>query len=141
MSCFLPGKRKPLEVLYKKKLFLKISQYSQENNKETPTHVFSREYCKNFKNTYFKGHLQTAASTKTIFTSLGNNNYPDIEWVETEPSQYLLVQRQQGKPSSNVWNLFKVNNKGTKINVFTVINKLFYVFPLSTLNKCPLGRV
>ena len=30
--------------------------------KETPTHMFSSEYCKIFKNTYFEEHLLTAAS-------------------------------------------------------------------------------
>ena len=50
-----------------KKLFLKISQYSQEScrpatfKKQAPTQVFSSEYCRNFKNTYFEEHLLTAA--------------------------------------------------------------------------------
>ena len=30
--------------------------------KETPALVFSCEYCEIFKNTYFEGHLQMAAS-------------------------------------------------------------------------------
>ena len=30
--------------------------------KQTPTQVFSCEYCEIFKSTYFDGHLQTAAS-------------------------------------------------------------------------------
>ena len=30
--------------------------------KETPTQVFSCEYCEMFKNTYFEEHLGTAAS-------------------------------------------------------------------------------
>ena len=42
-----------------KKLFLKISQY------ETPTQVFSCEYCE-IKGTYFKQHLQTAASEESF---------------------------------------------------------------------------
>ena len=33
--------------------------------KETPTQVFSCEYCKIFKNSYFKEHLQTAAPKHT----------------------------------------------------------------------------
>ena len=38
---------------------------------ETPTRVFSCEYCKNFKNTYFEEHLRTTASvTKTLIVSL-----------------------------------------------------------------------
>ena len=36
-----------------KKLFLRISQYSQEN---------TSEYCKIFKNNYFEVHLGTVAS-------------------------------------------------------------------------------
>ena len=32
--------------------------------KETPAQVFSCEYCKIFKNTYFEEHLRTAASIK-----------------------------------------------------------------------------
>ena len=31
-------------------------------NKVLPTQVFSGEYCKIFKNTYFEEHLRTAAS-------------------------------------------------------------------------------
>ena len=48
-----------------KKLFLKISQYSQESCRratlleQTPTQVFSSEYCEIFKNTYFDEHLLT----------------------------------------------------------------------------------
>ena len=40
--------------------------------KETPTQVFSYEYCETFKNTYFGKHLRTAASyflSKTSFYS------------------------------------------------------------------------
>ena len=52
-----------------KKLFLKISESSQENTfvevcfLETPTQVFSCKDCKIFKNTYFEKHLRTVAST------------------------------------------------------------------------------
>ena len=52
----------------RKKLFLKISQYSQESCrlatllKETPIQVFSSEYCEIFKNTYLEEHLLRAAS-------------------------------------------------------------------------------
>ena len=42
----------------------KILQYSQENTcvyeKETPTQMFSCEYCEMFQNTYFKEHVRTA---------------------------------------------------------------------------------
>ena len=50
-----------------KKLFLKISKYSQEKPWaynyfiKTHQHVFSCEYCKIFQNTYFEEHLRTAA--------------------------------------------------------------------------------
>ena len=38
---------------------------------ETPAHVFSCEYCKIFKNTYFEEHLRTTASvTKALIVSL-----------------------------------------------------------------------
>ena len=70
-----------------KKLFLIISQYSQENtcvgvsflincllikglqlySKETPAQVFSWEYCQIFKNNYFEEHLWTAASESFSF--------------------------------------------------------------------------
>ena len=33
--------------------------------KETPTQVFSCEYCKNFKNTYFEKHLQMTTSVNS----------------------------------------------------------------------------
>ena len=59
-----------------KNVFIKISQYSHENTcvgvtlqafriatlLETPTQMFSCEYCKIFKDTYFKEHLRTTAS-------------------------------------------------------------------------------
>ena len=52
-----------------KKLFLKISQYSQEKRpeglqlyfKKVPIKVLSCEYCKSFKNIYFEEHLRMAA--------------------------------------------------------------------------------
>ena len=54
-----------------KKLFLKITQYSQENTcgvffqqKEVATQVFSCEYCKIFKKTYFEDYLRKAASER-----------------------------------------------------------------------------
>ena len=38
---------------------------------DTPTRVFSSEYCKIFKNTYFEEHLRTAASvTKALIVLL-----------------------------------------------------------------------
>ena len=60
--------------------FLKISQYRQENNcleslfntvacrlvEGTPTHMFSCEYCKSFKNSFFHRPHPTAASELSI---------------------------------------------------------------------------
>ena len=73
-----------LEVFCKKKLFLKISQISQENTcvgvsffnnvagpqactfikKRLQHRCFSAKFAKFFKNTYFEGHLQETASIK-----------------------------------------------------------------------------
>ena len=62
-------KKQPLEVFCKKKLFLKISQISQENTcglqlyyNETPTLVFFCEIYEIFQSTYFEEHLWTALS-------------------------------------------------------------------------------
>ena len=41
-----------------KKVFLKISQNSQENKKETLAQVFSCEFCEIFKNAFFIEHLR-----------------------------------------------------------------------------------
>ena len=45
--------------------------------KETPTQVFSCQICKIFKNTYFKKHLQRAASkwSLKIELSFGKTNF------------------------------------------------------------------
>ena len=51
----------------KKKVFLKISQNSQENpcaRVSFLAHVFPCEFCEMFKNTFFTEHLQTTASGK-----------------------------------------------------------------------------
>ena len=37
-------------------------------NKDTPTQLFSYEYCEIFKNIYFEEHLQMAASTVSDMT-------------------------------------------------------------------------
>ena len=73
------AQKQPPELFYKK-LFLKILQYSQENAfvrfsflitlqnkfiKESPTLVFSCEYCEIFKSTTFEKHLPTDASAET----------------------------------------------------------------------------
>ena len=73
-----------LEILYRsshrkcsiKKVFLKISHNSQENNlarvcnfikKEALGQVFSCEFCRIFKNTFFKEHLRATASVYNTF--------------------------------------------------------------------------
>ena len=58
----------PPEVLYKKKVFLKISQNSQENT--CARGGFSCGFCEIFKNTYFEVHLQMATSEITSFPFL-----------------------------------------------------------------------
>ena len=65
-----------------KKVFLKMLENSQGNTcvgvsflpqawnfmkKETPTHVFSCEFCEIFKNTFFSGTLPVAASAVTYY--------------------------------------------------------------------------
>ena len=55
------------KVFCKKKLFLKVSQYSQKSScnfikKKTPAHVLFFEYCEVFRNNYFENYLGTAAS-------------------------------------------------------------------------------
>ena len=65
------------EIFRSALVYLKVSlnkkQNSQENpsavvkvkvcrNKETPTQLFSCEFCKNFKKTFFKEHLRVTAS-------------------------------------------------------------------------------
>ena len=46
-----------------KKLFYKTSlKHATLFKKETPTQIFSYEYCEIFKSTYFDEHLRTAAS-------------------------------------------------------------------------------
>ena len=47
-----------LESLFNKAGGLRCANYQIE----TPTQVFSCDYCKVFKNTYFEEHLQTVAS-------------------------------------------------------------------------------
>ena len=65
--------KQPQEVFYKKKVFLKISQNSQENTcaracnflkKGILAEVFSCEFYEVLNNTYFKEHHCTTASEK-----------------------------------------------------------------------------
>ena len=60
--------KQPPEVFYKKvfsEQFFNFHRKTPEGlqlyQKETPTQVFSCEYCEIFKNTYFGEHLRTAA--------------------------------------------------------------------------------
>ena len=53
-----------------KKLLLKFAQHSQENTcVGAPIQMFSYEFCKIFKNTYFEEHLCTTASVSQIIHS------------------------------------------------------------------------
>ena len=75
--------KQPPEVFCKKKVFLKISQFTGKHLywsflkiklqtwratslKKTPTQVFSCENCKISKDTYIEEHLRTTASWKTV---------------------------------------------------------------------------
>ena len=61
----------------------------------------------------------------------------------TTPSGHLFVQSQQWKYQTNVWNLFKINNEGTRTRsmisfwclYFEQISHIGLVFPLLALNK------
>ena len=78
--------KQPTEVFCEKKVFLKISQYSQENTcarvsfsqnnskrldtlikySDTLAQVFSSEFCEIFKKTFFIEQLQTTASVDIV---------------------------------------------------------------------------
>ena len=52
------------EVFYKKTVLKSFSTFTGKHHhyqKETPTQVFSCEYCEIFRNTYFEEYLRTAA--------------------------------------------------------------------------------
>ena len=55
-------------TIVKDKSFL--LQHDKSFLKRDSTQVFSCEYCKNFKNTYFEEHLGTAASWKRVYKHL-----------------------------------------------------------------------
>ena len=66
-TLFLIKKRRSTDAtggVLNKKLFVKISQFSQGNTclKEPPTQICSYEYCEISKKTYFEEQLRTAAS-------------------------------------------------------------------------------
>ena len=58
-------KKQPPEVFYKKRCSKKFRETPKTIKKETPTQVFSYEFCKSFMNTYVAGHLRMAASDLT----------------------------------------------------------------------------
>ena len=67
-------------MLYRKTL-LSCSSGPQLYLKETPTQVFSCEYCEIFKNTYFGEHLRTPAYLAyRIWTA--NNTFPMIFYLD-----------------------------------------------------------
>ena len=77
--------------LWKKKLFVKTLQYSQENAcvevsatslKKTQTQIFSCEYCEISKSTYFQEHLHAAISE----VSLGSDCLGLSFWAAAFPS-------------------------------------------------------
>ena len=65
----LTGKKPVLESLFDKVAVLQPIDFI----KETPTQVFSCEYCEILKSIYFEKHLQTTASTLVIFSQENNN--------------------------------------------------------------------
>ena len=46
------------------------SFFNKVTDLQTPTQVFSCEYCEIFKNTYFEEHLQTTASASVFLTRI-----------------------------------------------------------------------
>ena len=56
-------------------IFTKNTCVSKETlfNKETPTQVFSCEYCENFKDNYFEDHVPTAASAIGQLETIGDS--------------------------------------------------------------------
>ena len=49
-----------------------------------------------------------------VFTTVNKQNLCSDSTVKPKPSRHFLVQSQQSKHQSNVWNLFKVNNEDTR---------------------------
>ena len=76
--------------------------------KETPTQVFSCEYCKIFKNSYFKEHLQTAASEHTEKEQRRNKFYRS----KLDSREVVLTKMSSNKRTGN--NLSGENEKVIK---------------------------
>ena len=101
----------------KKKLFLKISQYSHENiyagvsfpikikpsglqlcQIETPTQVFSWQYCEIFKKSYFDKHLWTAAfQSFSFYISLNVFLHEQITWKASKEVNKTFSEKQNKK--------------------------------------------
>ena len=62
MSRNIHRKIPDLENSENSRILIKKPESEFVYNKVLPTQVFSCEYCKIFKNTYFEEHLRTAAS-------------------------------------------------------------------------------
>ena len=86
-------KKQPPEVFYKIRYSKKFRETPNSIRKETPTQVFSYEFCKSFKNTYFVGHLRMAASDLTSFArkDVGMNQRIDLCVYRKDPSFSLEV--------------------------------------------------
>ena len=54
--------------------------------RETPTHVFSCEYCEFFENSYFEEHMRTASSIKILLPFL-------IYFIESIKSNIVVKNR------------------------------------------------
>ena len=87
MVLLLVYQKGPPEVFYKKKLFLKLSQYSQE--KPVLESLFSFEYSEIFKNIYFGKHLRTAASF--FLSRFSFTNIHDSRDSRGKGRQFLLL--------------------------------------------------
>ena len=59
-------------MFYKKAVLLKVSQYSQDEQKKTPLMkcLFNLKYREIFKSTYYEEHLRTAASGNVFFDEI-----------------------------------------------------------------------
>ena len=100
-----------------------------------PAHWFAEQM-----QTYSHDQQWIRVSTKPTKNSFSITGYGDSCWkygnwyllliLEQLPSRHLLAQSEQLKHKNNMWNLFKVNNKDTRIN-FTHCSGV----PLLILNR------
>ena len=83
--------KQPSEVSCAKETFYESCRPQPYNFilKETSTQVFSREFCKIFKNIYFKEHLQTTASVLWRFSAYCNNWFPVLAALTENGLNYL----------------------------------------------------